>query len=71
MPVSSQTDAVQTGIKIQLKADGVTATVAVRQLFDNAMSDVPTAGRKFPDSAFDAVKSIVAGRDQLMHGARL
>jgi hypothetical protein len=70
MSFSPETDAVLTGIKNQLKADGVTATVAVRQLSYKAMSDVLTAGLKFPDSAFDAVKSIVADWDQLMHGGR-
>jgi len=67
MSVSPQTNAVLTGIKDQLKADGVAATVAVYQLPYKAVSDdVLTAGLKFPSASLDAVKTIAADWHQLM-----
>jgi hypothetical protein len=68
MSVSPQTNAVLTGIRDQLKADGVTETIAVYQLPYKAVSDdVLTAGLKFPASAVDAVQTIVSDWRRLMN----
>jgi len=67
MSVSPETDAVLTGIRDQLKADGVTETIAVDQLPYKAVSDdLLTAGLKFPASAIGAIKTIVTDWHQLM-----
>jgi len=67
MSVSPETDAILTGMKNQLKADGVSATIAVHQLPYNAVSDdVLIAGLKFPTSVLNAVPTIVADWHRIM-----
>jgi Cutinase len=68
MSVSPETDDVLTGISDQLKADDVTATIAVDQLpYQAASDDILIAGLKFPHSVADAIPTIVADWNRLMN----